>query len=160
MARGKWYTDEENAILIRFAKDHDFVSTNIEKARLLHSYGMFVERSEDALASQIGRLLRGEEDDQCDDPSDDQAEQLAIVEAENRRWEVKYNALVDNLFKGLVRWPEGPGVKVDIPVIKDAIREAEPARYRGLCEDFENQWEQEKAEKEDKDKKTPGRTKK
>lgn len=158
MARNKWYTQDEIGTLKAIIATHpDKGPTDL--ARLAHTLGLFKDRSEAALQAMFTKYKESDEKPKPV-PQAEENEQLAIAEAENRRWEAKYNALIDNLFKGLIRWPEGPGVKVDIPTIKDAIREAEPERYRGLCEDFENQWEQEKAEKEAKEKKTPGRAKK
>lgn len=65
MARGPYYTTDENTRLLALAADHTD-KTFVEIAQMAVSYGMFPDRTTKGLAAQLSRLMRQPEKEDDD----------------------------------------------------------------------------------------------
>lgn len=94
MARGKFYTEEEDKVLKALCEDNSGLKY-IEMARLAQKYGICPNRNTDALAGHISNLLqpKAEEEITEEDMQKDTDVQLLIVEKERDELKRKYDAV-------------------------------------------------------------------
>lgn len=140
---GRRYTEEEERVIRKFIKDHE-TATNAELARMMKSYGLFLERSDKALELQIGKLRNPQKEDDSSEATEqltiDDIPVTAIVESDYRKLSEKYESLMYALLGSAEPWsPHGVpiGIRFNLNKIKDWLYENEPRRVNALFEDME-----------------------
>lgn len=127
MARGPYYTDEQNKALLALFDDNPGMQYT-ELGELAAKYNVAPSHEAGNIGKHIGRLVRNRE---------------TLLDAEDALDEMKdarHKAFVDAIFKGVeVVMMEGrPRPWLDFPCIINALYAYEPNRMNALFENFES----------------------
>ena len=125
MARGKYYTQEEDRSLLALHEDNPGLQ-HIELAKLAHRYGRCSDRGLNALAQHISQLLRPADPETTEETEPEEMTietMIAEVKAAD-----KYEDFIDLIFRTMKLHENRMWLQLSFPDIMKWLRENEPTR--------------------------------
>ena len=134
MARGKFYTEEENKVLKALCEDNNGLKF-IDLARLAQKYGICANRNIDALAGHISELLQPQKDDATEDDTD---MRLLIVEKERDELKRKYETVCHAVIGSAELFDNNNNaLKLNLQAIRTWMNREEPERVNARLEELQ-----------------------
>lgn len=139
MARGKYYTDEENAKLIALIEDNPDAKF-VEISDKAQRYGICSNRNRDALAGHISELYKAIHDETEEDDIE-YNEEFALVlvyEAKYKEYREKYEKVCDAVIGKATLFENNPNtLKLNFPAIRDWMYTCESQRVLAQIESLQ-----------------------
>lgn len=134
MARGKYYTPEEDRSLLALLEDNPDLQY-IELAKLAHRYGICTERGLSALAQHISQLRRQADPETTEEPEPEEMTietMIAEVKAAD-----KYEDFIDLIFRTMKLHENRMWLLLSFPDIMKWLRENEPTRMAARLKELQ-----------------------
>ena len=135
MARGKYYTKEENDRILAVCDDNAELVENKsltykEIAEKCHKFGICESRSLDSLSQQISKLLKMRNQTEDETEEEETVEEMMIADIQHELDEVKekHNSLLKVLIDDNTEVKNGY-LQFNIPAITKWLRDNESKRY-------------------------------
>ena len=138
MARGKYYTKDENERILAVCDDNIPLLENKrykEIAEKCHKFGICEERNLDSLSQQISKLLKARTEDVEEEEETVEEMMIADIQNEFDEFKEKYNSLIKVLIDDNTKVNNGY-LQFNFPAITKWLRENETKRYWSRVSDI------------------------
>lgn len=132
MARGKYYTEDEDRSLLALHEDNPGLQY-IELAKLAQRYGICSERGLNALAQHISQLLRPADPEPAEETEPEEMTiETMIAEAKAK----KYDSFIETIFRTFKLHESGKWLMLSFPDVMKWLRENEPTKLAAKLEEL------------------------